>query len=107
MFEYYNKRLREINEDFKKNKDKYFKIISEIAKKYKGKAYLFGSQIKGTAIASSDVDVLIEIPCNVYWLTVLSELMREIRNPKFEFHIHCGKEAEELKKLIKDYIELD
>ncbi|BDC17964.1 hypothetical protein [Acidianus sp. HS-5] len=67
---------------------------------------MFGSQLKGNAIASSYVDILIEIPCNVYWLDVISELMRKVRNPKFEFHVHCVKEAEELKKLIKDYVEL-
>ncbi|BDC17963.1 hypothetical protein [Acidianus sp. HS-5] len=31
MFEYY-KRLEEINEDFEKNKDKYFKRIVEVTK---------------------------------------------------------------------------
>ncbi|MBB5254766.1 nucleotidyltransferase domain-containing protein [Sulfurisphaera ohwakuensis] len=106
MFEYYRK-LEEEEKDFQQNKEKYFKIIVEIAKKYGGKAYLFGSRLKGTAIASSDVDILVEIPCNIYWLDVLSELMKSIKNPKFEFHVYCGKEAEEFKKLIKEYKELE
>ncbi len=105
MFEYYRK-LEEINKDYEENKKKYFKKISQIAKKYNGKAYLFGSQLKGNAIASSDVDILVEIPRNIYWLKVLNELRRRIRNPKFEFHVHYENEAEEMKRLIKDYIEI-
>ncbi|MFP3218261.1 MAG: nucleotidyltransferase domain-containing protein [Acidianus sp.] len=106
MFEYY-RRLDEINKDYEKNKEKYFKEIAEIVRKYKGKAYIFGSQLKGNAIAASDVDILVEIPCEVYWLEVLTELRMKIRNPKFEFHVHCVKEAEEMKKLIKIYKEID
>ncbi|WP_152943640.1 hypothetical protein [Acidianus ambivalens] len=50
MFEYY-RRLDEINKDYEKNKEKYFREIAEIVRKYKGKAYIFGSQLKGNAIA--------------------------------------------------------
>jgi len=105
MYEYY-KRLKKINEDFVENREKYFLIIKEIVKKYEGKAYLFGSFLKGSAIAASDIEILIEIPNNVYWADVLNELKSKINNPKFEFHVYNKEEAEIIKKLIKDYKEI-
>jgi len=105
MREYY-KRLERINADFAENREMYFSIIREIAEKYGGRAYLFGSQLKGNAIAASDVDVLVVIPNEVHWLDVLVELKEKVRNPKFQFHVRNVKEAEVIMWLIGQSREL-
>ncbi|WP_291998944.1 nucleotidyltransferase domain-containing protein [Caldivirga sp.] len=106
MFRYYRE-LGRVNEDFRRNKLRYFKKIIEIAEEYNGKAYLFGSQLRGSATAASDVDILVEVPCGVNWLEVLARLRREVGNPKFEFHVRCGEEAKLMKRMIKEYEDLE
>ncbi len=98
--------LEEMNKDFEKNKEKYFRKIREIAEKYNGKAYIFGSYLRGESLAGSDVDVLVVVPENVDRLKVLFELRKEIKNRKFEFHVLNKKEGKLFLKLIGEYMEI-
>lgn len=100
MLEY----LKKENEDFEKNKEKYFEKIKEICKKYEAEAYLFGSYLKGEALAGSDVDVLIVIPKKFNRIEVLLELRKNIRNRKFEFHVIYNEEKSIYLKFIKDFL---
>ncbi|GGP19965.1 hypothetical protein GCM10007981_05800 [Thermocladium modestius] len=94
------------NEDYRRNRSTYLAEIKRIAEAHGGKAYLFGSEAKGEAIAASDVDILVEIPDQEDRLMVLLELRKSIRNTKFEFHILNETDAAIFKRLIKYYVEI-
>lgn len=102
MLEYLEILKRE-NEDFEKNKEKYFEKIKEIAKKYSAKVYLFGSYLKNEALAGSDVDILFVIPKNFNRIEVLLELRKNVKNRKFEFHVIYEDEEKVYLNFIKDY----
>ncbi len=93
------------NMDYRRNRSKYLAQIKSIAEAHGGKAYLFGSEARGDAIAASDVDVLIETPSNDR-LRVLLELRGTIRNTRFEFHVLNQGDAEPFKQMIKEYMEI-
>ena len=96
--DYLDKRER----DFEKNKKRYFKKISEIAEKHGGKAYIFGSYVKGESLPGSDIDILVIIPKEANRIKVLNELRMEIPNTKFEFHVLHEEEGKYfLRKLDK------
>ncbi len=96
----------EKNEDYTRNKSIYLAEIKRIAEAHGGKAYLFGSEARGEAIAASDVDILVEIPDQEDRLTVLLELRKSIRNTKLEFHVLNKADTAIFKRLIKYYVEI-
>ncbi len=98
--------LKILREDLEKNLEKYLEVIKSIAKRYGGKAYIFGSYIKGGYIAASDIDILIEVPNNVDRLQVLHKIRRLVPNTKIEIHVLNKSDAEEFKKIIKVFKEL-
>lgn len=106
MFRIIRETREEILRDFEMNKEVYFERIRETVKKFNGKAFLFGSYLKGEAIASSDVDVLIVVPSGVKRIEVLKELTTKISNPRFEFHVIHEDEAELYYKFFKPFREL-
>uniref|UniRef100_A0A7C1II02 Nucleotidyltransferase domain-containing protein n=1 Tax=Fervidicoccus fontis TaxID=683846 RepID=A0A7C1II02_9CREN len=71
-----------------------------------GRLYIFGSYLKGGYIAASDVDVLLEVPDNVDRLQVLHEARRLVKNRRIELHVLNHSDAEEFKKIIKEYKEI-
>jgi predicted nucleotidyltransferase len=62
--------------------------------------------LKGGYIAASDVDVLLEVPDNVDRLQVLHEARRLVKNRRIELHVLNHSDAEEFKKIIKEYKEI-
>lgn len=62
--------------------------------------------MKGGYIAASDVDVLLEVPDNVDRLQVLHEARRLVKNRRIELHVLNHSDAEEFKKIIKEYKEI-
>ncbi len=98
--------LRKQKKDLEENLENYLKALKDLAAKYNGKLYVFGSRIKGEAIAASDVDVLIEIPDDVDRLKVLHEAKKLALNTKIEIHVLNKEDAEIFKRTIKNYIEI-
>ena len=94
---------RSILEDFKKNRERYFSLIRQISKENNGKAYVFGSYVKGGWKGGSDVDILIVIPDRAERREILKEISEKIRNPIFEFHVIHQKEEKFYLKMIKDF----
>jgi predicted nucleotidyltransferase len=62
--------------------------------------------LKGEYIAASDVDVLLEVPDSVDRLQVLHEARRLVKNRRIELHVLNHSDAEEFKKIIKEYKEI-
>lgn len=98
--------LRKQKRDLEENLENYLKALKDLAAKYNGKLYIFGSYIKGEAIAASDVDILIEIPDDVDRLKVLHEARKITPNTKVEMHVLNKEDAEIFKKIIKNYVEI-
>ena len=82
--------------------DKYLKLLRELAERYRGEAYIFGSRLKGEALPSSDIDILIVVPNNVDRLKVLHEARRLAPNTLIEIHILNEDDAKIFMKLVKD-----
>jgi predicted nucleotidyltransferase len=93
-------------DDLEKNLGKYLKVIKSVAQRYGGKTYIFGSYMKGRYIATSDIDILVEVPDNVDRLQVLHEIRRLVPNPRIEIHVLNRSDAEEFKKIMKSFKEL-
>jgi len=100
MLRYY-RLLKAKIEDLNANLDSYLERLKGLAERYKGGVYIFGSALRGRAIAASDVDVLIEVPDNVDRLEVLHEARRLVPNTKVEIHVLNISDAKEFKKLVK------
>lgn len=98
VFRVLGKRRRDLEE----NLDKYLKLLQDLARKYNGRAYLFGSRIKGEALPSSDVDVLLVIPDNVDRLQVLHKARRLVPNTLIEIHVLNENDVEVFAKLVKE-----
>lgn len=98
--------LRRRRKDLENNLDGYLRMLKELATDYNGKLYVFGSYIRGEAIALSDIDVLLEIPDNIDRLEVLHKARKLVPNSKIEIHVLNKKDAEEFKKIIKKYVEI-
>jgi predicted nucleotidyltransferase len=94
--------LRRYQEDLERNLDRYLKALREVAEKYGGRAYLFGSYLRGERIAASDVDVLLEVPQGADRFEVLHEARRRAPNPKLEIHVLNESEAWLFKRLVKE-----
>jgi len=80
------------------NKDKYIENIKKIAKKYNLKLYLTGSRARGDYLESSDMDIVVVVPDNLWknWLKILCELKDSVnRNIFFEFHIYKKSDLED------------
>jgi len=99
--------LEKREKDFQMRKKEYFEEIAQIAKRFGGKAYVFGSYIKGESLPGSDVDVLVIVPNNVDRLQVLYELREKIRNRKLEFHVLNEDEGILFLSMLDKYIELN
>ena len=65
--------LRRRRRDLEVNLNRYLELLRDLAERYGGQAYLFGSRVTGEALPSSDVDVLIVVPDHVDGLRVLHE----------------------------------
>ena len=100
MLRYY-RLLKAKIEDLNANLDSYLERLKGLAERYKGRVYIFGSTLRGRAIAASDVDVLIEVPDSVDRLEVLHEARRLVPNTKVEIHVLNISDAKEFKKLVK------
>lgn len=98
--------LRRRRRDLEGNLDRYLNILKELVGRYGGKLYLFGSRVKGNALVSSDLDVLLEIPDGVDRLKVLHEVRRAIPNSMVEIHVLNESDAQIFRKLIKEYREV-
>ncbi|MCS7369572.1 MAG: nucleotidyltransferase domain-containing protein [archaeon GBS-70-058] len=98
--------LKRSKEDLEENFGKYLEILNGIAKKYGGKAYMFGSYVKGEYISASDIDILIEIPNNIDRFIVLHEARRLVQNRRVEIHVLNESDAKIFKELIKVYKEI-
>ncbi len=99
--------LKKCKKDLDKHLWDYLKTIRDIASKYKGRAYIFGSYVKGENIGASDVDVLIEIPDGVSRLEVLHEVRKIIQSRKIEIHVLNESDAQLFKEIIKHYREIN
>jgi len=93
--------LRRRRRDLEENLGRYLRELKELAERYGGRAYLFGSLLLGEAIAASDVDVLLEIPDGVDRLAVLREARHRVPNTLVEIHVLNASEAEVFKRLVK------
>jgi len=102
----YFEHLRKSKKDLEENIDKYLSALRKLADIYNGRLYIFGSYLKGGYIAASDVDVLLEVPDNVDRLQVLHEARRLVKNRRIELHVLNHSDAEEFKKIIKEYKEI-
>ncbi|MCC6009652.1 MAG: nucleotidyltransferase domain-containing protein [Fervidicoccaceae archaeon] len=102
----YFEHLKKSKKDLEENIDKYLSELRKLATIYKGRLYIFGSYLKGEYIAASDVDVLLEVPDSVDRLQVLHEARRLVKNRRIELHVLNHSDAEEFKKIIKEYKEI-
>jgi predicted nucleotidyltransferase len=105
MYRYFDY-LKESKRDLEENLGKYLEILKSIAEKYGGKAYMFGSYVKGGYIGASDIDILIEIPDNIDRFKVLHEARRLVQNRRVEIHVLNESDAKTFKELIKVYKEI-
>lgn len=106
-FELIMKERLKILKDFERNKERYFKKIKQIASKFGGKAFVFGSFLsKNKFLGGSDVDILICIPNlnrKTKWV-ILRELKKSVNeNPRFEFHVVDEKNFKLYLKMIKKW----
>ena len=92
--------LRQRRRDLEENLNRYLALLRDLARRYGGQAYLFGSRVTGNALPSSDVDVLIVVPDHVDRLKVLHEARKLVPNTLIEIHVLNQSDAEEFKKLI-------
>ncbi len=99
--------LKRYKKDLEENLRNYLRIIKDVASKYGGRAYIFGSYVKSEDIGASDVDILIEVPDEVNRLEVLHEVRKTIQNRKIEIHVLNESDAQYFKKLIKYYREIN
>ena len=101
--------IREEKEKFEKNKEKYLESISKVARKYGIKAYVFGSRIKNQSISSSDLDILLVIPKNLWkerW-KIYDEVKRACEDNIFvEIHIVSEEVFEEMKNIYGKLVKL-
>jgi len=93
--------LRRRRKDLENNLDGYLRMLKELAIGYNGKLYVFGSYIRGEAIALSDIDVLLEIPDNIDRLEVLHKARKLVPNSKIEIHVLNKKMPKNSKKLSR------
>jgi predicted nucleotidyltransferase len=98
--------LKRTRKDLEENLEKYLSALKSLAEKNGGKAYIFGSYLRGENIAASDIDILIEIPDNIDRLSVLHEARKVASNTRIEIHVLNKKDAEIFKQLIKEYKEI-
>lgn len=101
--------IKEEKEKFEKKKEKYLDSIREIAKKYGIRAYIFGSRIKNQSISSSDLDILLVIPKNLWkerW-KIYDEVKRACEDNIFvEIHIVSEEYFEDNKNIYGKLMEL-
>jgi len=90
--------LKNTKRDLDENIQKYLMALRDLAKKYNGRAYVFGSYIKGENICASDIDVLLEIPDDIDRLSVLHEARKLVSNRRIEIHVLNKSDAEVFKK---------
>ena len=88
--------------DLEENLEKYLRLLRDLAEKHGGKAYLFGSRLRGDALPSSDVDILIVVPDNVDRLQVLHEARKLVSNTLIQIHVLNEKDAQLFIKIIKN-----
>lgn len=93
--------------DLEENFWNYLKAIRDLAEKYHGEAYIFGSYIRGEGIGASDVDILIEVPDDVDRLKVLHEVRKLVPNRRIEIHVLNKSDAIIFKGLIKQLLLID
>ncbi|MCC6016670.1 MAG: nucleotidyltransferase domain-containing protein [Desulfurococcaceae archaeon] len=98
--------LKMLRVDLEKNLEKYLEIIRNAAQRYEGKAYIFGSYVKGDYIAANNVDIPVEVPDDVDRLQVLHEIRRLVLNTEIQIHVLNKTDAEEFKKIIEIFKEL-
>jgi predicted nucleotidyltransferase len=98
--------LKKTRKDLEENLEKYLSDLKSLAEKHGGKAYIFGSYLRGGNIAASDIDILIEIPDNIDRLSVLHEARKVAPNTRIEIDVLNKRDAEIFKELIKDYKEI-
>ncbi len=98
----YIEALRRRREDLDKNLEMYLSRLSALARKYGGRAYIFGSRVRGDALPSSDVDVLIVVPDGVDRLEVLHEARRLVPNTLVDIHVLNEGDAAAFMKMIKE-----
>ena len=95
--------LEKRRKDLEKNMNRYLKLLRELARRYGGRAYIFGSRLKGEALPSSDVDILIVIPDQVNRLQVLHGARRLAPNTLIEIHVINENDAKIFIKLVKEF----
>ena len=98
--------LKMLRVDLEKNLEKYLEIIRNAAQRYEGKAYIFGSYVKGDYIAANNVDIPVEVPDDVDRLQVLHEIRRLVLNTEIQIHVLNKTDAEKFKRIIKIFKEL-
>jgi predicted nucleotidyltransferase len=98
--------LKMLRVDLEKKLEKYLEIIRNAAQRYEGKAYIFGSYVKGDYIAANNVDIPVEVPNDVDRLQVLHEIRRLVPNTEIQIHVLNKTDAEEFKKIIEIFKEL-
>jgi len=101
--------IKEEKEKFEKNKEKYLDSIREVTKKYGIRAYMFGSRIKNQNISSSDLDILLVIPKNLWkerW-KIYDEVKRACEDNIFvEIHIVSEDVFEDMRKIYGKLVEI-
>jgi len=97
---------RRYRRDLEENLGRYLEALRSLAESLGGRAYLYGSRVRGDALPSSDVDVLIEVPDNVDRLEVLHRARRLVPNPLVEIHVLNKSDADLFKKLVARLREL-
>lgn len=102
----YLEHLRRRRRDLEENAGRYLGLLKGLAERYGGRLYVFGSRLRGDALASSDLDVLLEVPDGVDRLEVLHEARRLVPNSMVEIHVLNESDAQLFKRLIRDYREV-
>ena len=98
--------LKKTRRDLEENLEHYIKLLCELAEKYNGRVYVFGSYIRGECIGASDVDILVEIPDNINRLQVLHEARKLVSNRRVEIHVLNSSDAEIFKRIVRYYSEV-
>jgi len=102
----YIEHLRRLRKDLEENLENYLRSLRDLARRYGGRVYVFGSYVRGERIGASDVDVLIEVPDSVNRLEVLHEARKLVPNRRVEIHVLNESDAQLFKKVIKYYREV-
>ncbi len=83
-----------------RNLEMYLLRLSVLAWRYGGRAYIFGSRVRGDALPSSDV--LIVVPDGVDRLEVLHEARRLVPNTLVDIHVLNVDDAVVFMKMIEE-----